>query len=64
MNTIMNLHISKNDIVEGRCNDGMGVVNMGSAMGKRIIMMGHGQNLASKTCTCFKHGGPWLGAPG
>jgi hypothetical protein len=26
--------------------------------------MGHGQNFASKTSTCFKHGGPWLGAHG
>jgi hypothetical protein len=61
MNTIMNLHVSKIGIVEGRCIDGMGVVNMGSAMGKGIMVMGHGQNLASKTCTFFKHGGPWLG---
>jgi hypothetical protein len=45
MNTIMNLHVSKIGIVEGRCIDGMGVVSMGSAMGKGIMVMGHGQNL-------------------
>lgn len=35
MNIIMNLHISKNDIMKGRCDDGMQVLNMGGAMGKR-----------------------------
>jgi len=48
--------------MKGRCNVGMHLVNMGGAMGKGIMVMGHGQNLAFETSTCFKHGGPQLGA--